>query len=91
MTTLRHVSLRAKAYRDIVKRNARLGHLLELGLALAKLHGAAHAAHAAKGAAALAALSALAAGAAEQEEEAREGDDREQQVAQQRHVVPTLQ
>jgi hypothetical protein len=68
-------------YRHISEGDASLGHLLELALGAAKLHGPSHAAHGA------ATTAAAALCAPEQEEEAAKGDEGEQDVAQQRHVV----
>ena len=77
-------------YRDVGKGDAGLGHLLELGLGLAEVHGAAaaHATHAAHAAATGTALAALC--AAEEEEEAGEGDEGEEDVAEEGDVVALL-
>lgn len=82
---LDELQLGAVAARHVRERHARLRDLLELGARLAEVHRAAH------GAAEPAAEPALAAlGTPEEEEEAGEGDEREEEVAEERHVVALL-
>ena len=83
-TTFLELELGAVDTRDVDKGDASLGNLLELGLGLAEIHGAA-AAHAAEAAAALAALR-----AAEEEEETAKGEEREEEVAEEGGVVALL-
>ena len=71
------------AYRNICKGDACLRHLLELGLALTKVHGASHASH-------WTTTSLATARASEQEEKSSKGNDREKKVAQKRNVVSLL-